>query len=208
MLLTNLAHADFIGSLEQISPVATTYTLGVDFNVFLDNGNAAVGDVTAPVGTALSDGCTPSDYFAFVAGDISLVQRGVCTFSNKAIIAAEAGAVGILIYDNVIEPANSEMVMLSPTSIPALFLTENLGLSLGSITAPLEIHMTVGRAAVPEPTTLALLGIALAGLAGTCRRKPLPKVVLEVRAALGGRDVRRERFSGGRYFTAARRPKR
>jgi aminopeptidase Y len=64
------------------------------------------GDVTAPV-TALAappadgtPGCEASDFVGFPAGNIALIRRGVCTFAIKATNAFNAGASGVVIYNN------------------------------------------------------------------------------------------------------------
>jgi Zn-dependent M28 family amino/carboxypeptidase len=64
------------------------------------------GDVTASV-TALpappadaSPGCDAADFAGFPAGNIALISRGACTFALKATNAYNAGAVGVVIYNN------------------------------------------------------------------------------------------------------------
>jgi large repetitive protein len=81
--------------------------------VNLSVGTAAFGptnfDVTALVSLAndgvapLSDGCTP--FVGFTPGRIALVDRGVCGFIVKAANAQAAGAVGVIIANNVAGPA-------------------------------------------------------------------------------------------------------
>lgn len=64
------------------------------------------GDVTAPV-TALpappvdaTPGCDAADFAGFPAGNIALISRGACTFALKATNAYNAGASGVVIYNN------------------------------------------------------------------------------------------------------------
>jgi len=66
------------------------------------------GDVTASVSTpSVATGCFASDFANFPEGDIALIQRGgstdtfSCTFGLKATNAYNAGAVGVIIYNNV-----------------------------------------------------------------------------------------------------------
>ncbi|HVG25271.1 MAG TPA: PA domain-containing protein [Thermoanaerobaculia bacterium] len=49
--------------------------------------------------TAL-DGCTAYDNASAVAGKVALVDRGTCTFVQKALMAQAAGATGLVIVDN------------------------------------------------------------------------------------------------------------
>ena len=46
-----------------------------------------------------NSGCEPEDFADFVEGNIALVQRGTCDFSVKAHNAFEAGAVGVIIFN-------------------------------------------------------------------------------------------------------------
>ncbi|MDR6906921.1 Zn-dependent M28 family amino/carboxypeptidase [Agromyces sp. 3263] len=93
---------------DQVSPNPTVYAPNVDFITADYSGS---GDVTAPLqavdlvlppgpeaGSSTS-GCEPEDFADFVAGNIALVQRGTCDFSVKADNAFDAGAVGVIIFN-------------------------------------------------------------------------------------------------------------
>ncbi len=85
-----------------------TYVPGEDFFTAEYSGS---GDVTAelqavdlvlppgPDASSSSSGCEAEDFADFVAGNIALVQRGTCDFSVKAHNAFEAGAVGVIIFN-------------------------------------------------------------------------------------------------------------
>src|SRR5207248_7123651 len=66
---------------------------------------AAVGDFDALPGTSFnlfdtaSDGCTTVP--AGASGDLAIINRGNCTFSQKVANAKAAGAVAVLIVNNV-----------------------------------------------------------------------------------------------------------
>jgi Zn-dependent M28 family amino/carboxypeptidase len=86
--------------LEQVSPPPAG---PIANNIFSYSGS---GDVTAPV-TALpappadaTPGCEASDFAGFPAGNIALISRGACTFAIKATNAYNAGAAGVIIYNN------------------------------------------------------------------------------------------------------------
>src|SRR5262245_5237661 len=91
--------------LEQTAPNQVTYTYNEDF---LTMDYSASGDVTAqvqavdlllpPTGGSTS-GCEDSDFAGFTAGKIALIQRGTCFFADKAINAQDAGAVGVIIFN-------------------------------------------------------------------------------------------------------------
>ncbi|KAF2451424.1 aminopeptidase-like protein Y [Karstenula rhodostoma CBS 690.94] len=59
------------------------------------------GNVTAPLVPVANIGCDAADYPAEVSGNIALISRGTCPFSQKATLAKAAGAVGTVIYNNV-----------------------------------------------------------------------------------------------------------
>ncbi|MGH2489790.1 MAG: M28 family peptidase, partial [Candidatus Limnocylindria bacterium] len=92
---------------EQITPTPTSYVDGVDFSsmTFSPNGDftAAVTavDLTLPPSPAPSStsGCDDADYVGFPAGTIALVQRGTCTFAQKAVKADAAGAVAVIVFN-------------------------------------------------------------------------------------------------------------
>jgi large repetitive protein len=68
-----------------------------------------------------------------VKGKIALVERGTCTFSSKALAAQQAGAVGMILYDN--KPGNSPPTMPGSgdkIDIPALSILQSDGLALAA----------------------------------------------------------------------------
>ncbi|KAL2160731.1 hypothetical protein VTH06DRAFT_928 [Thermothelomyces fergusii] len=57
--------------------------------------------VDTPVVEVANVGCDVADFPAAVAGNIALIKRGECTFSQKSLNAKAAGAVAAIIYNNV-----------------------------------------------------------------------------------------------------------
>jgi Zn-dependent M28 family amino/carboxypeptidase len=94
--------------MEQVSPNDVTYVPNEDFITAEYSGS---GDVTAPLqavdlvlppgaqANTSTSGCEASDFADFQAGNIALVQRGSCNFSVKAENAFDAGAVGVIIFN-------------------------------------------------------------------------------------------------------------
>jgi len=96
--------------LEQVAPTPTVYPYfdGAGFATMEYSGS---GDVTAlaegvdlidPTGTAANtstSGCEASDFAGFTAGNIAVIQRGTCSFAQKAANAEAAGAVGVIIFN-------------------------------------------------------------------------------------------------------------
>lgn len=163
---TGTAHAALTASLEQISPNPTAYIPNTDFTTSDDNGFAVGGNVTGLLQAvdpgSLDDGCLAADFAGFVPGRIALVRRGACFFSIKTNNAAAAGAIGILVFNNL--PGIAFTQMAAPTGIPYLFISDTLGnaflaqLSQGDVV----VNMNV----VPEPTSIALIAMALLSMFG------------------------------------------
>jgi Zn-dependent M28 family amino/carboxypeptidase len=165
--------------LEQVAPAAVTYVPTVDYNLLTGTGT---GDVTALVqavdvslglGNFTTSGCEAGDFAGFAAGSIALLQRGTCTFAQKAANAQAAGALAVLIFNqgNTLEPSrqNAFLGTLGTTfTLPVLALTYDLGAALVN-TSALTMHVVVTdadvAALVPAPATLTLaaLGLALIG---------------------------------------------
>ncbi len=96
--------------LEQISPDPTVYPYfdGAGFATMEYSGS---GDVTAiaegvdlqlPPGAAANSstsGCEDSDFDSFSPGNIAIIQRGSCSFAQKAFNAENNGAVGVVIFN-------------------------------------------------------------------------------------------------------------
>ena len=92
---------------------------------------AAVGDfpvpetdLTAPLtlsaGTPLGTGCAEGTY-TDATDKIALVSRGTCTFSQKVFNAEQAGAIGVIVVNNVAgDPIAMATDPAFPTTIPAV----------------------------------------------------------------------------------------
>jgi len=72
--------------------------------VMTHSPSTPVGGITAPLAVVPVDdtpGCEADDYAGLdVQGKIALISRGACTFAEKQQVAAEAGAVAAIIYNN------------------------------------------------------------------------------------------------------------
>lgn len=133
--------------LQQTSPNAVTYVNGTDFNTMQYSGP---GNITAQIQAAggiilppspvpsSASGCAAADFAGFIAGRIALVQRGTCTFFDKATNAAAAGASAVIIF-NEGQPGRTEAVdgtLGEPVGIPVLGVSFALGQTLHSLGNP------------------------------------------------------------------------
>lgn len=123
----------------QTAPTATTYVDGTDFASMTYSGT---GDVTAAV-TAVdlvvpapgpsngnTSGCESTDFTTFPAGNIALIQRGTCTFRQKAENAQAGGAAAVIVM-NEGQPGRTSAVagtLSSPgVTIPVIGTTFAIG---------------------------------------------------------------------------------
>jgi Zn-dependent M28 family amino/carboxypeptidase len=156
-------------ALQQTAPGTVTYVEGVDFGPVIQTDS---GDVTASVtavdlqlglGNTSTSGCEASDFAGFPAGNIALLQRGVCTFELKAENAAAAGAVGVVIFNqgDTTDPSRQgiPLVTLSgnnTSGIPVIGTTYALGATLaGTPGLAMRVFANTLRQVLPTFNVLA-----------------------------------------------------
>jgi Zn-dependent M28 family amino/carboxypeptidase len=148
-------------TLAQVTPTPATYVEGTDYVVAQFS---AAGDVTAEVvptsdieipppggaGTGTS-GCEPGDYPAETAGNIALVQRGTCPFTQKYEMAEAAGAAAVLIFNDGGEGREDafETVMPTDATIPGAMITNDIGEALYNADSP-TVHFVVDATTTPN----------------------------------------------------------
>lgn len=150
---------EFVSFAELAPATLTVDGAAVDAGRFATMEYSGSGTGTGPLSSALGNvepptpepssaaGCDPAD-FAGAAGTVVLVQRGTCDFGVKAQNAADAGAVGVLIYN---EGQEGRTELLTGTlgerpgfPIPVVGTTYDLGAEL------------LGRLAAGETPTVSL----------------------------------------------------
>jgi Zn-dependent M28 family amino/carboxypeptidase len=102
--------------LQQLTPINAVYETGT----FTNSGS---GDVTGPVipadinlvpPRASTSGCEASDFAGLNfsgPSDIALIQRGTCTFAQKALNAEAAGAEAVIIFNQGNEPGREGLIV-------------------------------------------------------------------------------------------------
>lgn len=109
---------------------------------------AAVDPVEATPGSTSADGCSPFTNAAAVSGKVALVERGVCGFAVKSRNATNAGAVGVVIYNNAANVGAAPPTMADDgingafVTIPAASMTRADGLAIvGQLGGGVSVHM-------------------------------------------------------------------
>jgi Zn-dependent M28 family amino/carboxypeptidase len=96
------------------------------------------GDVTAsvfPLPAPPADatpGCEAGDFAGFPAGNIALVSRGACTFAIKVTNAYNAGASGVIIYNNTAGVINGTLGNDFALNISVTSVTQAVGQQLAA----------------------------------------------------------------------------
>ncbi|HKO41914.1 MAG TPA: PA domain-containing protein [Pyrinomonadaceae bacterium] len=118
------------------APVSGTVVPVVD----VDEDGAGTANTT-------TDGCTAPLNAAAIAGNIALVERGGCGFVNKGRIASEAGAIGVIIYNQAANAAAAPPGMAGD------------GVNDPFVTAPtVSLRRVDGLALVANPGATAIIG--------------------------------------------------
>ena len=150
-------------------PDPTFYEEDADFALLsqTDAGGAfarvTAVDLELGLGNASTSGCEPEDFADFPSGHIALVQRGTCTFQAKAENAADAGAVGVIIFNQGNEEGRFDLINATlgneyQGGIPVVFTSYDLGREFSRIrNLKLRIRTDVFRGETTSENVIATL---------------------------------------------------
>ena len=124
--------------------------------------------------TTVDDGCAPLAAGS-MTGKVVLIRRGTCGFNQKAINAQNAGAAGVIIYNNV--AGNIQNITVAgppPVTIPTVSISAADGVLLdGRLAAgPVSMTWTGNTAYSPNATGFTSSGFSSYGLSPTLDIKP------------------------------------
>ncbi|SFM33685.1 M28 family metallopeptidase [Marinobacter zhejiangensis] len=146
--------------MEQLAPNPTVYPY-FEVDGFATMTYSGSGDATglaeavdlllppAPDADTSTSGCEASDFSGFTPGNIAIVQRGSCSFAIKATNAQNAGASGVIIF-NEGQPGRTDAflgTLGSPDfSIPIVGAAFDVGVELaaGSVQVRLMVDASSG----------------------------------------------------------------
>lgn len=95
-----------------------------------------------PIIACSTDGISPFEPDEF-SGKLVLINRGTCSFYEKALNAQNSGAVGVILYDNAAGALNPSVAGVVPITIPVAAISQADGnLILGRITSTPPIFIT------------------------------------------------------------------
>jgi Zn-dependent M28 family amino/carboxypeptidase len=151
-------------TLAEVSPTARTFAEGTDFIVaqFSSSGNVTANVVPttdaqfpAPGGAGTStSGCEPGDFPPSTAGNIALMQRGTCPFTQKYQMAKDAGAAAALIFNDGFPDREAPLATTAPPNvgIPAAMISSQVGRSLWTEaqSGTVSVNMVVDATTTPN----------------------------------------------------------
>jgi PA domain-containing protein/peptidase M28-like protein len=147
----------FPALLQQLTPVNATYETGA----FTGSPPGEVTGTVIPVDINLTgdrastSGCEAADFTGLdFAGsnDIALIQRGTCTFAEKAVNAEAAGAEAVIIFNQGNDPTREALIIGTLVPSPAEITIPVVGASFDNGVALSQPGSTAHVRVVPNET--------------------------------------------------------
>lgn len=147
---TNRAAALYLGHEPEVHVTAPASAAGdyvavqADFGAVPTSGGVSANLVLVNDGVApTSDACEPIQNGGALAGQIAVIDRGVCTFVSKVAAAQSKGAVGVIVVNNV-AGAPSAMGGTDPSIvIPAVMISLADGTTLKNAMGSATVAATI-----------------------------------------------------------------
>ncbi|HLO73930.1 MAG TPA: PA domain-containing protein [Flavobacterium sp.] len=137
-------------------PVVPTTAFGTALSSSLTNDIVLISDDTPPT----SDGCDGILNGAALNGKIALIRRGSCTFVIKVKAAQDAGAVAVIVMNNVAGAGPASMGGTDPTiTIPSFAVSKETGDMLEAALASNTVNGTLNTPATGVPSGFIVPGI-------------------------------------------------
>lgn len=129
-------------TFSQLAPNPTNYPYFVDFATMSYSGSGDVTGIAQGVDLVIpaaveantsTSGCEAEDFAGFTAGNIAIIQRGSCSFSQKVQNAESAGASGVVIF-NEGQPGRTDFFLGTlggpDATIPVVGTSYDIGVEL------------------------------------------------------------------------------
>ncbi len=171
-----------VASFDNTNVALNTFTISPD-DTPIGYGNAAAAPVAPTSGTypmartgdvtATNDACSalPADS---LAGHVALIRRGGCFFHTKALNAMNAGAVAVVLYNNVGGRFSPTVAGDPPITIPVVAISDAEGALIDSRLAsgPVDMTWTEETGIFENPTAGLISSFSSYGLAPDLTLKP------------------------------------
>jgi Zn-dependent M28 family amino/carboxypeptidase len=148
-------------TLQRETPMPQTFVEGTDYDVAWYSAGGSASAQLVAVDLQLgpdndsNSGCDASDWEAFPAGAIALVQRGTCFNSAKVLAAQGAGASAVVIFNQGDSDARMGLWMTTlgadnDIALPVVLTTYAVGEALASAPAS-DVTVVVDAIVEPRP---------------------------------------------------------
>ncbi|MCH5279443.1 MAG: S8 family serine peptidase [Christensenellaceae bacterium] len=129
---------------------------GVEYLYSSVSGVDAIGSLGTAEGTALEiayGGIGNPEELTNVEGKIALIQRGTLTFTDKCTNAAEAGAIGVILYNNAVGAFNPSVASDIPLGLLSLAEGEALKAAMENGVAECTVYSTLNYRSIQMAKT-------------------------------------------------------
>ncbi len=155
----------FPALLQQLTPVNAEYETGAFTGSPPGDvtGNVVPVDINLTGDRASTSGCEAADFAGLnFSGDndIALIQRGTCTFAEKAVNAEAAGAEAVIIFNQGNDPTRLELIVGTLVPSPAEITIPVVGASFANGVALAQPGSTAHVRVLPNETRTAVNVIA------------------------------------------------
>ncbi|HZX91692.1 MAG TPA: S8 family serine peptidase, partial [Rudaea sp.] len=119
------------------------------------SGSAPLGRVGTSATTNAACAALPA---GSLNGQIALIRRGTCSFSIKSLNAQNAGAIGVVLYNNAAGALNAAVGVVPPApaiTIPVVGITQAAGKAIDALLAVGPQNLTWTSQTVDTPLTTA-----------------------------------------------------
>ncbi|MEP6947662.1 MAG: M36 family metallopeptidase [Ginsengibacter sp.] len=116
-------------------PATSSGTFGPCIATTNVSGNVAIANP--------ADGCDTLTNTAAMAGKIALVDRGTCAFTLKVKLAQDAGAIGVIIVNNVAGPPIGMSGTDATITIPAIMVSDIDGAAIKTALGTSAVNVTL-----------------------------------------------------------------
>jgi len=135
------------------------------------SGSAEMARTGTPSSTA--DGCSPLPAGS-LAGKVALIRRGTCAFYDKAFNAQNAGAIGVVLYNNAPGRISPTVAGTPAITIPVVSVSDTEGVLINNRLAlgPVTMTWAAGLGKFTNPLGGRIATSSSYGLAGDLSLKP------------------------------------